>query len=352
MSIIKGSVAVPPLALAFVLVAGQVLAADQQQGAGPNGEVDGLTAKFIDVNGVQTRYYEYGQGEPLVLLHGGSLGSFDRPRNNANVWAMNIPDLAKRFHVFVPDRIGAGLTDIPKDDNQLSREGDANHVYEFIKAMGLKQVHIAGHSAGGGIAMTVALRHPEVVKTLIVVSVGGQTSVPGRSVARIQEQACVSMAKTDETLAWRCWLNVQSGNPALFTDTFFEASWAMYNRPRQREIQAHMAAGAGAATRERERSGDLSWKAVMARASKDRALQMPILYLCSATDTHDWLSTDEIAGIQGCLSLYNYFGSINNRVLLIVYDKGGHFAYRQYPERFNYDMAQFIAYWGSGPNKQ
>jgi 2-hydroxy-6-oxonona-2,4-dienedioate hydrolase len=346
MSILKGSVAA--LALACVLATGQVLAGGQQKGVGPNGEVDGLVGKFIDVNGVRTRYFEYGQGEPLVLLHGGSLGSFDRPRNNGNVWAMNIPDLAKRFRVIVPDRIGAGLTDIPKDDNQLSREGDANHVYEFIKAMGLTQVHIAGHSAGGGIAMIVALRHPEVVKTLIVVAVGGQVSVPGQSIARIQEQACQSLAKTDETLAWRCWLNVQSGNPALFADAFFEASWAMYNRPRQREIQAHMAAGAGAAARERERSGDLSWKAVMAGAVKERRLQIPILYVCSATDTHDWLSTDEIAGIQGCLGLYHFFGALNNRVLLIVYDKGGHFAYRQYPERFNYDVAQFIAYWSSG----
>ncbi len=350
MSIIKGSVAA--LALALFLTGGQSVMSGQQTGVGPNGETDGLVAKFIDVNGVRTRYYEYGQGEPLVLLHGGSLGSFDRPRNNANVWAMNIPGLAKRFRVIVPDRIGAGLTDIPKDDAQLSREGDANHVYEFIKAMGLKQVHIAGHSAGGGIAMTVALRHPDVVKTLIVVAVGGQISVPGQSLARIEERACQSLAKTDETLAWRCWLNVQSGNPALFTDTFFEASWAMYNRPRQREIQARMASGAGAAAQARERSGDLSWNAVLAGAAKERALQMPILYVCSATDTHDWLASDEIAGIQGCLGLYHVFGTLNNRVLLIVYDKGGHFAYRQYPERFNYDVAQFIAYWGTGSKGQ
>ncbi len=349
MSAIKRYVAALGCGLALAATFGTLPSLAVQQGVGPNGEMDGLAAKFIDVGGVRTRYFDYGQGEPIVLLHGGSLGSFDRPRNNANVWAMNIPDLAKRFRVIVPDRIGAGLTDVPKDDSQLSREGDANHVYEFIKALGLKAVHLAGHSAGGGIAMIVALRHPEVVKTLIVVAVGGQVPVPGRSVGRIQEQACVSMAKTDETMAWRCWLNVQSGNPALFTNTFFDASWAMYNRPRQREIQARLAAGAGATARERERTGDLAWGAVMDRARTDHGLQMPTLYVCSATDTHDWLSTDEVAGIQGCLGLFHFFGSINTRVLLIVYDKGGHFAYRQYPERFNYDVAQFIGYWNSHP---
>ena len=41
----------------------------------PNAEVAGLKAKFIDVQGVRTRYYEYGQGEPLVLVHGGGRGT-------------------------------------------------------------------------------------------------------------------------------------------------------------------------------------------------------------------------------------------------------------------------------------
>jgi pimeloyl-ACP methyl ester carboxylesterase len=169
--------------------------------------------------------------------------------------------------------------------------------------------------------------------------------------ARIEERACTPLAQSDETLAWRCWLNVQSGNPALFNDTFFEASWNMYNRQRQREIQKAMAGGAGAAARERERGGDLSWPKVMEQARKDKGWQMPILYACGGTDTHDWRATDPYPGIEGCLALFHYFTSINDRVSLIVYDKGGHFFYRQYPERFNYDLASFIEYWNKNGSK-
>jgi len=350
MSSISRSVVALVLGLTLCLGAGTAWAADGPQetspGVGPNGEVNGLTAKFIDVNGVRTRYFEYGEGEPLVLLHGGGLGSFSRPRNNANVWALNIPGLAKHFHVFALDRIGAGLTDIPKDDNQLTREGDANHVYEFIKAVGLTEVHLVGHSAGGGVAQVVALRHPEVVRTLVIANTGGETPLARigiDSISYIREWACTSLKETDEMLAWRCWCNVMSGNPAVWDDAFFEASWEMYNRPRQREIQAYMAGGAGAAARQRE--GGRSWRTRMEEAGKGPAWQMPILYVTSATDTHDHMPVDEISGMQRTLGHYNFLGSINDRVLLVVYSKGGHFPYRQYPERFNYDVTQFIDYW-------
>jgi hypothetical protein len=52
------------LAALFCLVVGGPAHAQ----VGPNGEIDGLTATFVDVKGVRTRYYDYGQGEAIVLL--------------------------------------------------------------------------------------------------------------------------------------------------------------------------------------------------------------------------------------------------------------------------------------------
>ncbi|MEW5984562.1 MAG: alpha/beta hydrolase [Acidobacteriota bacterium] len=343
------------LALALVATAGEAWAADEPQAAGKtvrsNGDMDGLTSKFIDVNGVRTRYYDYGQGDPLVLLHGGSIGTFTRPRNSANVWTANIPGLAKTFRVLAPDRIGAGLTDIPGDDTQLSREGDAEHVYQFIKALGLPPVHIAGHSAGGGIAITLALRHPEVVKTLIIVSVGGGADTPLplvgiQSISYIREWACTSLAKVDEMLAFRCWCNVMSQDPTVWTDEYFDTSWSMYNQPRQRTIQSHLASGAGAAQRQTERG--MTWRILKEKAGPS-AWQMPILYVAAANDTHDHMPVDQISGMQRVLGLYSFFGSFNDRTLLVVYDEGGHFPYKKYPDRFNYDITRFIEYWKDKP---
>ena len=50
------------LALFYLIVGSHIHAQP-----GPNGEVDGLNAKFVDVNGVRTRYYDYGQGDTMVL---------------------------------------------------------------------------------------------------------------------------------------------------------------------------------------------------------------------------------------------------------------------------------------------
>ncbi len=46
-----------------------MLAAGQAQAVNEDGSIDGLKAKFVDVNGIKTRYYEMGRGEPMVLIH-------------------------------------------------------------------------------------------------------------------------------------------------------------------------------------------------------------------------------------------------------------------------------------------
>src|SRR5512132_2153437 len=96
----------------------------------PDGSVDGLKATFTDVGGIRTRYYDYGQGEPIVMLHGGS-------RSGANVFSRNIPGLAKRFRVIAIDRLGYGLTDNPKNAADGGNDGQVRFVRAFIDTMKL-----------------------------------------------------------------------------------------------------------------------------------------------------------------------------------------------------------------------
>src|SRR5580692_2957976 len=125
----------------------------------PNGDIDGLKSKFVDVKGVRTRYYEYGSGEPLVLLAGG----------DANHWSKNIPGLAKRFHVFAVDRVRTGMTGNPLDDGDYNDAGDIKFFYNFLQVMKLDHIHLMGHSGGGALSFYFSLAHPEMVKTLILV---------------------------------------------------------------------------------------------------------------------------------------------------------------------------------------
>src|SRR5690242_21766156 len=155
-------------ALAVMLgwAGGRIAAA--QDSPDPKSEVGGLHSKFVEVNGVQARYYEAGAGEPMVMIHGG----FTAGSSTANVFSRNIEGLSKRFHVFAVDRLASGMSGNALKDDDYSYQGDVDFIYGFIEALNLGPVHLVGHSAGGAIAMYLAVEHPEVAKTLTILAMG------------------------------------------------------------------------------------------------------------------------------------------------------------------------------------
>lgn len=156
--------------VAAVILTGVTPSAAQDK-PDPQSEIGGLTSKFVDVKGVKARYYEYGQGEPLVMIHGG----FTAGSSTANVFSRNIPGLAKRFHVFAVDRQASGMTGNPLNDSDYTYQGDVDFIYSFIQTMKLGQVHVMGHSAGGGIAFYLAIEHPDIIRTLTILAIGPES---------------------------------------------------------------------------------------------------------------------------------------------------------------------------------
>jgi 2-hydroxy-6-oxonona-2,4-dienedioate hydrolase len=134
----------------------------------PSGEVDGLKARFIDVNGQRTRYYDYGKGETLLLIHGGGRGT----TSSANNFSPVIPLLARQFRVIAFDKSAAGMTDNPASDEDLSYAGEVKHAFNLIQALKLGKTHVIGHSSGGAVALYLAVEHPEVVRTLTIIAHG------------------------------------------------------------------------------------------------------------------------------------------------------------------------------------
>ena len=63
---------------------------------------------FIRTGGIKTHFIEAGEGDPLILIHGGGPGA-----SGEHNWGNNIESLARHFHVFALDLIGYGLTDKP-----------------------------------------------------------------------------------------------------------------------------------------------------------------------------------------------------------------------------------------------
>lgn len=116
---------------------------------------------YADVNGLKMYYEVYGEGKPIVLVHGSFMNI---PLN----WSQIIPLLANDRKVIVAEMQGHGRTrDISRE---ITYEGMADDVSGLLKHLKIDSADILGYSMGGAIAFQVAVRHPEQVRRLIILS--------------------------------------------------------------------------------------------------------------------------------------------------------------------------------------
>jgi pimeloyl-ACP methyl ester carboxylesterase len=118
------------------------------------------TGAFADVNGVHLYYELHGAGRPLLLLHGG-LGS-------GEMFAPLLPSFTDGHQVILPDLQGHGRTaDV---DRPLDVFAMADDLAALVRHLGHDQVDVVGYSLGGGVALRLALRHPEVLRRAVACS--------------------------------------------------------------------------------------------------------------------------------------------------------------------------------------
>jgi pimeloyl-ACP methyl ester carboxylesterase len=267
-----------------------------------------------------------GEGEPMVLVHGGGWSG----HSSANIWSKDIPLFAKRFHVFAPDKLGSGMTDNEKDDNDLNIQGEVDHIYDFIRAMNLGNVHLVGESRGGGCVFFLSLQHPEVVRDLVVVD--SNTAAPeGPATAKDLLAAC---PKEPEWETWKCRLRSVSYSPdETFDDEYFMAGKYMALLPKSQETVAKLKAGAGGELA--TTNGFNQWKTEWyERIRKEGVLQMPVLIY--------WGKDDSAAPIGKGQAMYDLIAAQNPHVKMVVADNTGHFPFREHPEDFVANVTDFI----------
>jgi len=115
---------------------------------------------MIKINGHDVHYYTAGQGEPLVVIHGG-LG-------DARTWLNNVNRLADNYTVYVPDLPGFGESQSLDSDHNIP--AFTEFMYDFTGNLGLDRFNLMGHSIGGGVALNYALKFPGKVKKLVLIS--------------------------------------------------------------------------------------------------------------------------------------------------------------------------------------
>ena len=117
----------------------------------------------IRANGLEIGYDVHGAGPPLVLLHGAtSLGRED--------YAAQLPSMSKAFLVHLPDARGHGRTRWDAA-NGFEYRWLVDDLTAFVDGLGLDSFHLVGFSMGGMTALQFGARHPERLRTLVVVGI-------------------------------------------------------------------------------------------------------------------------------------------------------------------------------------
>lgn len=116
---------------------------------------------YAPVNGLKMYYEIHGDGEPIVLLHGAYM-------TIGLNWAQLIPELSKTRKVIVVELQGHGRTgDIARP---FSYDALASDIAGLMKYLSIERADILGYSFGGTIAMQLAIKNPELINKLIIIS--------------------------------------------------------------------------------------------------------------------------------------------------------------------------------------
>ncbi len=133
--------------------------------------------RTVQVNGMTFHYLEWGQpGSPLiVMLHGGS--------QQAHSWDFVSLPLSEHYRIIALDQRGHGDSDWASDGD-YTIEAHQQDIDGFVAILGLNDFHLVGHSMGGRNSYVWASRHPEALKSLVIVDTGPVAQSRGRN--RIQ----------------------------------------------------------------------------------------------------------------------------------------------------------------------
>jgi pimeloyl-ACP methyl ester carboxylesterase len=117
-------------------------------------------AKKISVNSVELHYIEKGEGEPLILLHGG--------QGDYRSWSPQIEALSPKYRVIAYSRRYNYPNDNPITSKYRSAYTEAKDLAALIRKLKLKPTHLVGTSAGALTALVLAIEQPQMVRTLVL----------------------------------------------------------------------------------------------------------------------------------------------------------------------------------------
>lgn len=279
--------------------------------------------KYIDVDGIRTHCYDKGEGDTVVLLHGSNCAA-DLSADCAANWSRNFQGLAQTGRVIALDRIGQGYTDNPRDLENYTMATDVAHVAAFMRALGLRNVHLVGHSRGGYVATRTTLEHPDLIKTITIVDSGTLAPGLGRHDAVMAGSPEPRLVKESQ----RWVLQRYSFGYEHIDDEWLDALTAVAATPKYKEALARMSKMTFLTHLEKQKGETLGML-------RDRGMRKPTLMI--------WSYNDPTAPIEQGHALFEIVAEGEPRSAMHIINQSGHFPYREHPEHFNSLVQGWVA---------
>jgi pimeloyl-ACP methyl ester carboxylesterase len=260
-----------------------------------------------------------GEGEPLVLVHGG-----DPSTGGDYNWGRNFSALATHFQVYALDRIGSGLSDKPPID--YTDQAMEDHLAGFIDALCLEKVCMLGNSLGGYAVARYAVDHPTRVRKMVLVGSATIASAMGLETKPTSGARAMRAAVEDPTPEnVRTMLEGMLNNRALITDELIDQRLKRITLPGVQDANRSM---------HRCRSLMESDPNLRQRASlKHRLpeLTIPMMLI--------WGGQDRFAPVELAYQLREV---LPNLTAFHVFEKSGHQVQHDEVDRFNQTVIDFL----------
>ncbi|HSK31744.1 MAG TPA: alpha/beta hydrolase [Candidatus Limnocylindria bacterium] len=284
-------------------------------------------ARFVDVGGIKTRYFDKGSGEVLFLVHGSHMGTPDACESALD-WEFNFDALAARHRVIAMEKLGQGYTDNPKSDADYTMAATVRHAAGLLQTLALRDVHVVGHSRGGYVVARMTLEYPELVCSCTIVDSG--TLAPGPSKTEYIMAAAPKPRLSRESQRWciehyshkpdhitRAWLDVaeEIGRSAKYQETVRKMEDEGLKRSQFfPQLAVH-------------KEETLNW--IM-----QGKLTQPTLLV--------WGYNDPTALLRRGHALFELIADGNPKSEMHIINEAGHFCYREQPEAFNQLVLGFV----------
>jgi pimeloyl-ACP methyl ester carboxylesterase len=226
---------------------------------------------FIDAGGVRTRFVESGaQDAPaVVMLHGTGA--------HWETFARNIGPYGERFRTIAFDMVGNGFSARPDYDYEIPQY--VAHALAVMDTLGVERAHVLGTSLGSWIAATIALRHPERVDKLVLMSVAGLIASEGN----MQRIVATRMQAVDNPN----WDSIKAMFDHLLADErdrlpdLVSLRQAIYRQPGMVDTMRHTLVLQDMQTRLRNLLSEDEW----------RSIEHPTLTIASGEDVSEYSNT-------------------------------------------------------------